>query len=514
MKDLAGSLLAVDPDAAFDAVAHDQLGGPYQVPAELVRLAIAFGAARVDVQCRRGRVVVEAQGAVVPESAVESLSRASGRGDDVARLRALAALEDLDASALGWAVGLSPRRLVIRTWENGRVTTLTANGREPLRLSHDAGRREDGFFVKMTRPRLNLKRALKWLEIACRFSVVPVVVNGRNVQRDLDSGCFRARIASPLPAVIALGVELDAPRLWLLRHGVAATRIGVPNWPPFEAAVELEGRVEGKASAAQLRQAVAPHLEALIGRVADLTLRVAPRLHQLGADHRRRIISSLLRAAEKGVAVEAIRQAPLFEIVDVDGRRWVSLEALEQWPGTAPGVSDCRSVSGEVETPYLCLGAREREMVAGLIGRTLPGAVIRRSGFWTTIRGSVRPVMEFVQGLLGPRSLSDSHLTHGERELIRALVGALRVGGRPVAVTMCPGRRAPRRRERRLVLARERMDTKRAVHAVSVDPVWVYVVAVALKGPQWTVTSEVRSLWLRAHRGGFRNTGGFGADRR
>ena len=114
-----GPRLSVDPDAAFEAVAHDQVGGPYQVPAELVRLAVASGAQRVEVSCNHGRVVIEAQGAVIPEVVLEALRSASCHGDGVARLQALGALEDRDASALGWAVGTSPRKLVIRAVEGG-----------------------------------------------------------------------------------------------------------------------------------------------------------------------------------------------------------------------------------------------------------------------------------------------------------------------------------------------------------------------------------------------------------
>ncbi len=493
---MTAPLLSVDPDAAFDSVVHDQLGGPYQVPAELVRLAIAFGAHRVEVECRRGRVLVEARGTVVPETAIEALSRASGQGDDIARLQALAALEDLGASALGWAVGLNPRRLVIRTWERHRVTTLSAKGGEPFRLSHGAGRQEDRFFIELTGPHLNHKRALRWLEIACRFSPVAVVVNGRDVRHELDSGCFRARIASPLPAVVALGVDLDAPRMWLLRHGVVATRVGVPNWPPFEAAVELQGHVEGRVSAAQLRQAVAPHLETLISRVVELGVRVVPRIPELGFRQRQRITLFLLKAAERGLSLEAIRRASLFEVVDVNETRWVSLEALERWRGTLPGVVDCGSSPEDVEFPYLCLGVREREKTSGLIGRALSGAVINRAGFGATIGRLARVLLEFAQEMLGPRPIPDSDLTHGERVLIRALEGALRAGGKPIGVTLCPGRRAPRRWGRRLRLARDQPSIRRAIQVVSEEPACVYVVAIALKLPRWTVAADTRSEWL------------------
>lgn len=490
-----GPRLSVDPDAAFEAVAHDQVGGPYQVPAELVRLAVACGAHRVEVSCKHGRVVIEAQGAVISEVILEALRSASCRGDGVARLQALGALEDFDASALGWAAGLNPRKLVIRSWEGGRATVLTARGGEALRLSHDGGDQANGIFIELIRPKLGFKRAARWLEIACRFSAVAVVVNGRDVRRELDSGSFRARIASPLPVTVALGVDLASPRLWLLRHGVVATRVGVPDWPPFEAAVELEGLVQGWASAAQLRRAVTPFLAPLISRILELTLRVVPRLPELSPDRRQRMASMLFKAAERGLEIEAIRHSALFEVVDVDGRQWVSLETLKDWPGPLPGVVDHDVKPEIVEKPYLLLGLRERERVAGLIGRALPCAAVTRFSPASTFRRWVRAVPEIIWRAFGSRPLHSDCLMEDERNMIEVLENALSSGGRPVAVTLCRGRRASRGSGRRLVLARDRPETRQAVQAIAEDPAWAYVVAVAMKEWDWDVDPDARSAW-------------------
>ncbi len=488
--------LSVDPDAAFDAVAHDQLGGPYQVPAELVRMVIAFGASRVDVRCRRGRVVVEGRGAVVPVAAFEALRGACGQGGGVARVQALAALEDIGVSALGWAVGLNSRHLMIRTSVGGRLTTVTVRRSQPLDFSCSDGGAEDGFFIDMSRPDIKAQQAVSWLEIACRFSAVPVFVNGRDCRRELTSGCFRARIASPLPATVALGVELNDPRVWLLRNGVVASRIGIPGWPPFEAAVELEGLLAGATSAAQHRHAVTPHLQSLISRVVDLTLSTVPRMPQLSFKQRQRITRFLLHAAEKGLRPEKIRQAPFFEVVDADGVRWVSLEALEQWRGELPGVVSDPALVGDFAGPCFCLSHGEREKVAGLIGRSLPGAIIRRPTVGSSIKRSVGIALEFTRKILGPRPLRETRLAEGERELIRALKGALRAGARPIEIGICAGRHAPRRWAEKLLLARDHPDTRRAIQAVSADPARVYVVAVAFKLPRWTVVTETRFDWL------------------
>ncbi len=48
---------------------------------------------------------------------------------------------------------------------------------------------------------------------------------------------------------------------------------------------------------------------------------------------------------------------------------------------------------------------------------------------------------------------------------------------------------------RRLVLARDRPETLAAIRVVVESPGWIYVVAVAMKGPDCTVAPEIRSAW-------------------
>jgi hypothetical protein len=493
MSGIPLSPLGVDPDAAFEAMTHDQIGGAYQVPAELVRLALAHGATRVEVRCRRGRLVIDAPGAKVPELTLGTLRQASNGKNAIERIRALGVLEDRDASALGWAWGLRPHYLMIQTSIGGRTTTISGRKGEISPPGRSAVVRDDRFFVEIVRPHMTFRRAVKWLEIACRFSPVPVVVNGRNMVRDLSSGCFRARITRPLPAVVALGVELDAPRLWLLRHGVVATRAAIPNRPPFEAAVEMEGIVGGgQASGADLRRAVAPYLGALISRTVELTLRIVPRLHEVDGDRCQRIVSFLLKAAEAGLEAQEIWKAALFEWVNGWDRRWLSLEELANWPGTLPGCVDCRRSPGDFDLPHLCIGSREREMVVRLIGRTVPSTSGRRRGLGERMGCFLRDATVFLRYAFGPRSLPNHSLTDGERTLVRVLEEALMVGGKPVKVSFRSGRGSPRRWGNRLVLARWHRETRAAIHAISLDSCWIYCVAVAMKAPEWTVAPEIR----------------------
>jgi hypothetical protein len=219
-----------------------------------------------------------------------------------------------------------------------------------------------------------------------------------------------------------------------------------------------------------------------------------PRLHQVDIDRRGRIVSFLLRAAEAGLEAQEIRKAAIIEYVNGWDRRWLSLEDLGDWQGTLPGSVDCRKSSGEFDRPHLCIGSREREMVARLVGRTVPSTSGRRRGLGERIRCFLREATVSLRYAFGPRSLPDHSLTDGERTLVRVLEEALRAGGKSVRVSFRSGRGSPRRGGNRLVLARRHRETRVAVHAISLHSCWIYCVAVAMKAPEWTVAPGTRSL--------------------
>lgn len=238
-------VLEVDLDAGFRVVARYQLAGKWQIPAELVRMAVAHGAREVETQFRARRVVVVATGAMIPSVAIEGLASILNGGADGVRLRALTLLEDRDAMALGWAVGSSPRRLVIEQRSPGNGISFVRDGEDQARVSRLPPTPETVLRVTLERPSFNIKQAAAWLRTASRFAAVPVRLDGEDLRKELRSGCFRARLVQPMPATVALGVSLEAPRLWLLRHGILEARVSVPGWPAFEGAVELADTVDG-----------------------------------------------------------------------------------------------------------------------------------------------------------------------------------------------------------------------------------------------------------------------------
>lgn len=353
----------------------------------------------------------------------------------------------------------------------------------------------DAIEIEISGCRFDAARARRWLGIACRFVRIPVVLDGRDQRRDLDSGCFRVRIDQPIPATLALGVGLETPRLWLLRHGVVVSRVSVAGRPAFEGAVELEGVVAGRASAAKIREAVLPSIGPLVERAVRSTVRVVPRMDSIREECRRRIRICLLEAFRQNLERPAIEDAPMLGLVEGGKTRWISLETLRRRPGTPPPVVDHGDRAGFQAGPHLVLDPAERERVAEAIGTVLRAAIRRRIPLRERWRAVGREMLEGLRFFCGPPPVPRGKLRADERAVLLALEGCLTDDGRPVVVTMCRGSGRPRRWGRRLILPRRGRLTRAGVAALTGDSETVYLVAVAVRSRRWAVDSSVRTRW-------------------
>ncbi len=489
------SPLAIDADAAFEVVAHEQTGGRFQVPAELVRMAVKFGATEVRIGISRREIVIEAPGAVVPGTILEAVGKVMGGGEGQARLAALELVEEAEASALVWALGLDPRRMGVAVRNGGRTMRLGAGRHRRPEVSVEPSGGMDAIEIEISGCRFDAARARRWLGIACRFVRIPVVLDGRDQRRDLDSGCFRVRIDQPIPATLALGVGLETPRLWLLRHGVVVSRVSVAGRPAFEAVVELRDVVRGRASASSVREAILPHVGALVTRAVRSTLKVVGRLESIRHDCRRRIRLCLLEAARQGIQRTAVEHAPLLELIEGGRSRWISLDALRRRPGPPPPVVDREVRNGILAGPCLLLSPAERERVADLSGIVLRAAVRRRVSVRERWKGAGRRILEGLSFLCGRLIFSRRKPSDEESALIQALEGCCTDRGRPVVVEMWRGAGRPRRWGRRLILPRRGRLTRAAVAALAYDADALYPVTVALGSPGWDIETPVRERW-------------------
>ena len=107
-------LLSIDVSSELETLCQAQLRGTWQVPAELVRLALRLGAEEVSVDRRRGGFVLSWSGPAVDGGVLADLQNAldpaSGPGD---RQRSIAAIERSGMEALLWASGLRGARIRI-----------------------------------------------------------------------------------------------------------------------------------------------------------------------------------------------------------------------------------------------------------------------------------------------------------------------------------------------------------------------------------------------------------------
>ncbi len=116
----ADDLFAIDVAAELATLCGAQLQGPWQVPAELVRLANARGAARVEINRARGGFEIRCDGVLASADELRDLVEVFG--DEVPRLRRQAAISRVETaglSALLWAAGLPGARLEMKTRSAG-----------------------------------------------------------------------------------------------------------------------------------------------------------------------------------------------------------------------------------------------------------------------------------------------------------------------------------------------------------------------------------------------------------
>ena len=279
---MSGDILSIDVSSELETLCEAQLRGTWQVPAQLVRLALRVGANDVSVDGRRRGFVVAWSGPLVESGVLADLRAALDvKGSPEDRQRAIAAIEGSGMEPLLWASGLRGARIRV-TITRGREQWCFEHRRRASRLMKKRGaERPSTVEIEWRCAGLDRRRAKRWLAIAARFAPARVLVDGSPGPRHFAGGLFHLRIESPVQCRLGLTRNGDDPVLWLLRDGVVSTRATVPGFPPFEAAVELGGLVAPGASSADLRRAVTPHLEKIVDRAVWMMVEVAGRLSEM-----------------------------------------------------------------------------------------------------------------------------------------------------------------------------------------------------------------------------------------
>lgn len=495
----APDLFAIDVASELRALAGAQLGGTWQLPAELVRFALRCGARELAVWRRRRCFVIGWRGAALENGVLNDLAAAlDGRLDASARQRAIAGLEAAGAGPLLAGGALPGARLRV---DSSTLRFERKRGGRPrlreLTAPEPAPRQE----IQWSCAGLDVARAASWLATACRFADAEVSLDGRPLARGFVSGMYHVVLAEPLPCRIGLTREGESPVLWLLRDGIVSAKAGLPGYPPFEAAVELAGVVPEAASSADLRRAVQPYVSRLVDRAVWMMVRLHARFETVQPAVRRRLELLLLRAATRGLREQEIMNLPLFEALAAeDGRLSLSqIAALgRRHGGRLYAIGPDGTPAGILADPAMTLviSAEARPLASELSGVRLEPPPRRHNGragrLLETLGDLHRRWVARARGMRGGRPLADHELIETERRLL----DLVRTAVAPRTVSMGAGGGEARRTATGWIIPRRNPVLAAAARATAEHPAWLYPLLLALDLGE-PPPSSLRESWQR-----------------
>lgn len=514
------SLLAIDIEAELRKLATAQLQGPWQLPAELVRRSLSGGARTVEVELGRASVRVRDDGAPIARElmlALADLLDAGGQADR--RHRALLALEAAGALALLALPALRPGRVELVARGHGLVRRLEFSGQGRSTMSEGtdtAGGR--GTEIVVRGAELEPTRARAYMADVCRFAAAAVRVDGQAISDGLRRYLARTDLELPqfkLRGSVALAHRGEPARIWLLVHGVVSTHVGVARAPCFEAVIELgdklaAGELSPAATAADLREAIAPALEAIVDAGVLLMLATGARVASLPKPSQARVLHLLLqalRARRRAGEVVALPVVPA--LVGRDERRWLPIEALPALARPEPAFALDPDQDPEdfalPGPPVLLVSTADRGILAELLNLRFRSPPPRGNERMPISANLARGWHRFWQAFGGARKpLPESALSPAERRFLAAIRAAVRGGaGAPEVVELCAGAGSPRIGgvPATLYLGREHPDVRAAIAAAETGEAWLFPACVALLAGFGMPGTASRATWVRTWHG-------------
>lgn len=492
----ADDLLAIDVAAEVATLCVAQIQGPWQVPAELVRLANARGVARVEIDRVRGGFSIRCDGVLADHEELNDLVRVFDvEAPRMRRQAAIARIEAAGLSALVWAAGLPGARLSLVVRTGGGASRLEARGGRVVLVSDRPTTGPPSTTVTWRCRGLGSRRALAWLRTALRFVPIPVEVCNRPVERGFPEGLYRMRITDPLPGELALTASGDAPTLWLLEHGVLSARAVIPGFPAFSAAVEMSREAPVGSNADELRAAVNPHLGGLIDEAVRMMLLLVDRLPVVDEEIRSRLTTLLLRSATLDLRREQVLTSPIVRVREGTRRRMESPAALltrvDQQGGVVAAVDPGSGDESEHEDPVIEATTEERSLLTELLGIRIEslGNSRRPLRFRVALLDALRRGRRVARGLWGPSALEPRQLTDDERRLVDSAAAA------GVELALCPGSVMVRRRRSVWLVGRDRPEVQAAAITLRSGEEWLYPALLAVAGRDLDIPHEIRERW-------------------
>jgi hypothetical protein len=494
--------LTIDVSSELATLCEAQLRGIWQVPAELVRLALRIGAAEVSVRSRRRSFEISWNGPTLDDRVCADLRSALDAGlHPDTRQAAIAALERSGMEGLLWAAGLRGARIRIACSDGERHWSFQDRGHRRPRPRKGAGPDTLSSVVIQWRcAGLDRRRASRWLAVATRFAPARVLLDTSVLATGFTGGLFHLRLEEPVPCRLGLTRTGDEPVLWLLRDGVVSARATVPGYPPFEAAVELRDLVAPGASAADMRRAATPFLGELVDRAVWMMVQVSDRMPEMAPIDRERLGLMLLRAAHKGVRTEEIRRLPLLETASGDDLRLSVGEIrqlAEQRGGVLAAIETGDGPKGDLVDPRstLIASSEVRHLLAELSKVRFQSPPHHRRSFHKRVKDRIRATTDHllrrVRGVFARREVPPGELQPHETRLLEGIRSAMS----PVGVSLCEGRGATAWTVGGVVVPRSHPAIKAGADLVSADGTWLYPLLLALDTGR-DPPEDVRRRWL------------------
>jgi hypothetical protein len=486
-------LLRIDVGAEIRKLAARRLKSPGEYAVELVRYAAASKALRIDIEISSRKLALRHDGSGALGGALAQLVAVFDElRPDAERHAALVALEEEHGLALLAPFSVGAPRVQLSGTVNGRARAVEfAPGRAPRRIAPLDHR---GFAIVVRGRNREPAAEQRLLAEACRFSMIPVRVNGRRINRGLklDDCLMQVDLRNPrLHGVVGLPSRSDLTRITRLRNGVQSEELVRPriNGLVFHAVVD-EQDDDLDATWQTLRRAA----RRLYGRVAR-------HFDELDEEGRGRALELLLERYGHTHDAELLDGVKAFPRV---GGRPLTLEAVRNLAASRSLYAvdaDQDAQRYEIEgREVLCLDARQRRFLERELRTTLlaPPPRVASGGLIVALRGLARAMKQGLVELLGGgpgRPVKDRELDPSERnllELVRAEVrsGAFALPGetRPfgIRVRYAERQRRPwvkvRRKDGRSEyrLARAHPVIEQMIEAVEDDPSYIYPALIQL----------------------------------
>lgn len=509
-----GGLLTIDVASELRKLSLAQLQGPWQLPSELVRRALRDGATQVEVDLGRHRAEVRDNGRGLPEAHLEWTGvLLDKRRTNEERHAALTALEATGELVLLMLAGLPPRTLQIRSARGGRVVCLAYQRDRTPWITIDATPESDSTVVVVQHAELDRARAAEWLASAARFAPARVIIDGKPIDAGFQATFGVQPLQEPLRGRVAIPLEGDTAHAWLLEHGLVTGHVAIPEAPCFEAAVELGDPAATELSAARLREAIQPHVEALVRQAMGSLLHVARNVTGYPEHARRRLARLVLQALRRRLLMPSMARVPVFRAIDGTSERTVDLMTLrEEMLRSGPDrvltalYPDQRPERYALGTGLVLVADEtERSLLAEQFGLRFRPPELRdgahgllaawRRMVYGMLRGGARAA-DLLRHPLRRPPLPEERLAPEERHFLHALRSHALGGHRVVSeVHLCEGAGVPRRSADsppQLLLPRDNPTVRACVQAVARDPAWVY--------PAWLAVLDGRALPPRSAR--------------